>query len=232
MKNILIAGAVLIVALGALLLLVKPTEAPITQEQGVTVLDEKVGENSEEITPTAPENGRIANPDANTQPPAPVGKLKVGNFTGKLEEVNTGCFSDGECYVVVGGKHITTLMGWSQKVVGSVQGVEGFGDLESHIGANVEVYAQDNSDGTYTLYGSEGFYIKLLTKPVSSAQGACVIGGCSSQLCVDASQGDMVSTCEYREEYACYKTAACERQSSGRCGWTETPTLKSCLMNA
>jgi hypothetical protein len=230
MKNILIAGAVLIVALVALLLFVKPTEAPITQEQGETTLDEKVGENSEEITPTAPENDRIANPNA--QPDVPVGKLKVANFTGKLEKVDTGCFADGECYVEVDGKHITAIMGWSQKTVGSVQGVDGFGDLESHIGAQVEVYAQDNSDGTYTLYGSEGFYIKLLTKPISSAQGSCVVGGCSSQLCVDASQGNVVSTCEYREEYACYKTATCERQSSGRCGWTETTTLKSCLMNA
>jgi len=93
--------------------------------------------------------------------PQPVGKLKVINFTGKLEEVDTGCFADGECYVVVDGKHITALMGWSRETVGSVQGVEGFGDLTSHIGKQVEVYAQDMGDGTYTLYGSEGFYIKL-----------------------------------------------------------------------
>jgi len=90
------------------------------------------------------------------------GKLKAANFSGRLEEVNTGCFSDAECYVVVAGKHITTLMGWSRDTVGSVQGVEGFGDLESHIGEEVEVYAQDKSDGTYTLYGSEGFYVKLV----------------------------------------------------------------------
>jgi len=89
------------------------------------------------------------------------GKLKAANFSGKLEEVNTGCFADAECYVVVDGKHITAIMGWSQETVGTVQGVEGFGDLENHIGKEVEVYAQDTSDGKYTLYGSEGFYIKL-----------------------------------------------------------------------
>ena len=88
------------------------------------------------------------------------GKLKVANFEGTLEEVNVGCFVDGECYVVVDGKHVTAIMGWSQETVGSVQGVEGFGDLEAHIGKKVEVYAQDKGDGTYTLYGSEGFYIK------------------------------------------------------------------------
>ena len=91
------------------------------------------------------------------------GKLKVANFTGKLEKVDTGCFVDGECFVVVDGKHVTTTRGWSQETVGTIQGVESFGDLEKHIGENVEVYAKDNADGTYTLYGSEGFYVKLIS---------------------------------------------------------------------
>ena len=89
------------------------------------------------------------------------GKLKAANFSGELEEVNTGCFADAECYVVVDGKHVTTTIGWSQATVGTIQGVPSFGDLESHIGSEVEVYAQDKGDGTYTLYGSEGFYVKL-----------------------------------------------------------------------
>jgi hypothetical protein len=89
------------------------------------------------------------------------GKLKAATFTGKLEDVNVGCFVDGECYVVVDGKHVTTILGWRQEVVGSVKGVEGFGDLEQHIGEEMEVYAQDKG-GTYTLYGSSGFYVKLL----------------------------------------------------------------------
>ncbi len=96
-----------------------------------------------------------------TEVPILDGKLKADVFTGKLEEVNVGCFVDGECYVVVDGKHVTVVMGWSTAVVGSVQGVDSFGSLENHIGSSVEVYAQDLSDGTYTLYGSEGFYVKL-----------------------------------------------------------------------
>lgn len=94
------------------------------------------------------------------------GKLKAAVFQGSLEEVNTGCFADAECYVVVDGKHVTTTMGWSQEIGGTVQGVEGFGDLEQHIGEEVEVYAQDKGDGTYTLYGSAGFYVKLLGKTI------------------------------------------------------------------
>lgn len=61
-------------------------------------------------------------------------------------------------------------------------------------------------------------------------EGKCYVGGCSSQLCSD--KPDAVSTCEYREEYACYKTATCKRQSSGECGWTKTAALSACLINS
>lgn len=59
--------------------------------------------------------------------------------------------------------------------------------------------------------------------------GKCFVGGCSAQLCTD--DPGAVSTCEYRAEYACYKTARCERQPGGQCGWTETSKLKACLRN-
>jgi hypothetical protein len=63
------------------------------------------------------------------------------------------------------------------------------------------------------------------------AAGPCYIGGCSAQLCTD--RPDMVSTCEYRAEYGCYKSsgAKCERQTSGKCGWTENAALRACLAN-
>lgn len=67
-------------------------------------------------------------------------------------------------------------------------------------------------------------------KPTSNLK-SCVVGGCSGQICSDVSEGGMGSTCEWRDEYACYKKAKCERQLSGQCGWTETPELKSCLSN-
>jgi len=167
----------------------------------------------------------------------PVGKIKADVFTGTLEVVDVGCFADGECYVEVDGKHVTAIMGWSQETVGTIQGVESFGDLETYIGKEVEVYAQVKEDSTYTLYGSEGFYIKLIdarevTDPVPKpiTAGGCMTGGCSGQVCGEASaQDDMVTTCEYRAEYACYQTAICERQITGNCGWTETSELRACL---
>jgi eight-cysteine-cluster-containing protein len=223
MKIILAAGAIVIVVLAVLLFTLEPAVAPN--------LD--IIKHSETATTT--ETGQTEVPD--TSPDNPTGKLKAANFSGTLEEVNTGCLADGECYVVVDGKHITILMGWSQKTVGSIIGAPSIGDLESYIGKHVTVYAQDNSDGTYTLYGSAGFYVKVdgagkgspeASLPVAS--GSCIVGGCSGQLCIDESEGEMVTTCEYREAYACYKTAACTRQSSGHCGWTSTPELKACLL--
>lgn len=60
----------------------------------------------------------------------------------------------------------------------------------------------------------------------------CVPGGCSGQLCVDASHGDIVSTCEWTPGYACYrKHGICEAQPDGTCGWTWSAELMRCLDN-
>ena len=46
------------------------------------------------------------------------------------------------------------------------------------------------------------------------ASGPCRKTGCSKQICSDQ---DVMSTCEWREEYA-YQKATCERQRDGKCG--------------
>lgn len=158
MKIILGAGAVIIVVLAVLLFVLEPASAPSAIE--VPESNRPIVADEQPTTPV-PETNRVANPGDTTKP-VTAGKLKADTFTGTLEEVNTGCFSDGECYVVVDGRHVTAIMGWSQATVGKVLGVEGFGDLESYLGKKVEVYAQVNADNTLTLYGSEGFYIKVL----------------------------------------------------------------------
>lgn len=60
----------------------------------------------------------------------------------------------------------------------------------------------------------------------SSGTGTCKPTGCSGEICSDQ---DMASTCIYREEYACYTPAKCERQGDGKCGWTQTNELKVCV---
>ncbi|OHA58281.1 MAG: hypothetical protein A2571_03440 [Candidatus Vogelbacteria bacterium RIFOXYD1_FULL_44_32] len=64
------------------------------------------------------------------------------------------------------------------------------------------------------------------TTPITSG---CVVGGCSSQLCVEKSAGTDASTCEWSPKYACYQAATCARNTAGQCAWVETPTLKACL---
>lgn len=63
----------------------------------------------------------------------------------------------------------------------------------------------------------------------SEPNNSCIITGCNSELCVDESESDLVSICLYLPEYECYKTATCEKQESGECGWTLTEELQECL---
>lgn len=57
----------------------------------------------------------------------------------------------------------------------------------------------------------------------------CKVGGCSGQLCVDASLPDLATTCEWMPEYACYRLSICEAQDDGRCGWSRTDEFDKCI---
>jgi hypothetical protein len=84
-----------------------------------------------------------------------------------------------------------------------------------------------------TQASTGGYRLSFNVVPQTASAGSsakCYVGGCSSQLCTD--QPDAVSTCIYNASYACYKTAACERQTNGECGWTQTPQLAACLANS
>lgn len=54
----------------------------------------------------------------------------------------------------------------------------------------------------------------------------CRPTGCSNHICSDE---DVITTCEYLPEYACYQNARCERQKNGECGWTPTEELNACI---
>jgi len=72
----------------------------------------------------------------------------------------------------------------------------------------------------------------LQQPPGMIVANGCAVAGCSGQLCVSADEAaEIITTCEFRAEYACYREASCEPQTDGRCGWTETPELQRCLSN-
>ena len=69
---------------------------------------------------------------------------------------------------------------------------------------------------------------KKEAKEVSKKQ--CYVGGCSSHICSD--QQNIMSTCEFLPEYACYRDAVCEQQATGECGWTKSEDLSLCIEEA
>lgn len=91
--------------------------------------------------------------------------------------------------------------------------------VDLKFGPDGALYISDDKDGVVyrVSYG--------VPPPVPAA---CHPTGCSGQSCSDQ---DIITTCEYRAEYVCYQKAKCERQSTGRCGWTQTPELLKCLAN-
>lgn len=68
------------------------------------------------------------------------------------------------------------------------------------------------------------------TPPTPVATGPCEKGGCSGTVCTEPGK-QVMTTCEYRPEYACYATAHCERQTDGQCGWTQNAELVACMAN-
>jgi len=87
------------------------------------------------------------------------------------------------------------------------------------------LHAQERTEASLT-------YEQLSSsRPVQNTQKECIITGCSNQLCVEQGREPLITTCEWKEEYACYRDARCERQNNGSCGWTQTTTLQSCLEN-
>jgi hypothetical protein len=57
--------------------------------------------------------------------------------------------------------------------------------------------------------------------------GCIIISSCNRTICVDEPRMPVCG--DVRPEYACYQNAICERQTDGKCGWTQTKELKECL---
>lgn len=76
----------------------------------------------------------------------------------------------------------------------------------------------DGGGGTITTTGT----------PTDTTK-ACVVGGCSGQLCVEEDFNGG-STCEWLDVYACYQELGiCERDAAGDCGFRDTPELQACV---
>jgi hypothetical protein len=105
----------------------------------------------------------------------------------------------------------------------ALAGCGGDGPLDPGRDAAVDAGAAGSAAGSGGSPGGRG------GSGAGGAAGGCVRGGCSSQLCVEPDPNVGGSTCEWRDEYACYQKATCERQPDGRCGFTPSDALAQCL---
>ncbi|MGH9968831.1 MAG: DUF6748 domain-containing protein [Pyrinomonadaceae bacterium] len=94
------------------------------------------------------------------------------------------------------------------------------GDGVPVVGSHVQVSGPGGK--SLTLRATQ-FYLRAKGE---TANKPCIRTGCGNQVCAEE---PVISTCEWRPEYECYKTAKCERQANGSCGYTQTARLKSCL---
>lgn len=112
--------------------------------------------------------------------------------------------------------------------------VNGFGNEASQsmqITLGTTTAKQITKNGyTFSLQDATESSATIIVTKDPQALGDCYTGGCSSQVCSD--KEGVITTCEYKQEYVCYKNATCERQSNGQCGWTQTPQLTSCINNS
>jgi len=70
---------------------------------------------------------------------------------------------------------------------------------------------------------------KNFRENVKIEKNLCIVSGCNSEICASE---EVNTFCEWKEKYACYKDALCERQLDGECGWTMTEELAQCLDQA
>ena len=94
-----------------------------------------------------------------------------------------------------------------------------------------DLLPQDVGMFAYRLVSLDSITSTEIKQDLTTPSNSCRISGCSSQLCVSAENAGQISTCEFLPQYACYRTAKCEVQVSGECGWTETEELNQCLQN-
>ncbi|MEK7619588.1 MAG: Gmad2 immunoglobulin-like domain-containing protein [Patescibacteria group bacterium] len=91
------------------------------------------------------------------------------------------------------------------------------------------VFENDNPSGLPEF--KREYRLPISFRPVTPPQKketvqTCRATGCSGQICAEE---NVITTCEFSSEYVCYRSARCERQANGACGWTQTSALRMCL---
>lgn len=57
----------------------------------------------------------------------------------------------------------------------------------------------------------------------------CKTSGCNGVMCVNSKAEDLMSTCEYRSYYRCFREHSTCKAINNKCQWESTPGLVKCL---
>lgn len=68
---------------------------------------------------------------------------------------------------------------------------------------------------------------KSTEKEGCSSDKDCMTGGCSGTICQSRNEEPVFTTCEYRDEYSCYKEIECGCVE-GKCLWKKTAEFELC----
>ena len=88
----------------------------------------------------------------------------TARFSGTVTTIDCGCWSDGVCSIAVNGKMILFGRGWSGSTWGAIEGLRG---CEESVGMSAEVFARKDLGAsfglpdTYSLEGSQDYYVRL-----------------------------------------------------------------------
>jgi hypothetical protein len=77
-------------------------------------------------------------------------------FTGTVGSIDTGCYADGVCSMVVDGRTVVWMRGWSRATWGRVQQPP---DVGEYVGRRVEVWCKVEDDHC-TLEGNAAYFIR------------------------------------------------------------------------
>ena len=77
-------------------------------------------------------------------------------FVGTVGSIDTGCYADGVCSMVVDGRTVVWMRGWSRATWGQVQQPP---DVGEYVGKRVEVWCKVEEDHC-TLEGNAAYFIR------------------------------------------------------------------------
>ncbi len=97
----------------------------------------------------------------------------VGNeakITGIITDVNHGCWVDASCSIQLNNKiwigydsgSTPLMLSDNPPARGTINGGDFSKDKSQYIGKRVEAYVATTPDGSFTLYGSSKYYIKII----------------------------------------------------------------------